>query len=193
MADDIVQFYGVKETVALMRKFEPDTLKNMRKDIRNIAKPAVSKIRSSSPKVAPLSGMVGNGRTAYTTPKITLRITPAAKSYGYGFTTANLVAITATGSGKQVGFDIADMAGRANKPGSYGSKSRKYVKNGKEMRHNLNGQGAAFIRGLQARDGNASRYVYKNIEQILPQIRTEVAKVVDNTIADFNKRLWRIK
>lgn len=193
MADEIVQFYGVKETVALMRKFEPETLKNLRKDIRTITKPAVSAIRAGSPKVAPMSGMAGLGRTGYTTPKITLSITPAKKSYGFGSTTANLVAINATGQGSQVGFDIADMAGRANKPGSYGSRSRKYVKNGREMRHRLNGQGRQMIDNLQSRGGSASRYVYKNIEQVLPAIRAEVAKTIEKTMDDFTKRLWNVK
>jgi hypothetical protein len=190
MADEIVKFYGVKETVALMRKFEPETLKDLRKNIRQIAQPGVSAIKSNSPKVAPLSGMSGQGRTAYSTPKINLRITPAGKSYGFGSTTANLVAITATGSGNQSGFDIADMAGRANNPGKY-RQTRPFVdpRTGQTVRRRVNGQGAAMIRGLQAQSGKASRYVYKGLEDKLPQIRAEVAKVVEQTMDDFSRRL----
>ena len=53
--DDVVQFYGVKETIKLMRKFEPELLKDLRKEIRTITQPAVLAIKSGSPKVAPLS------------------------------------------------------------------------------------------------------------------------------------------
>jgi hypothetical protein len=173
-----------------MRKFEPETLKDLRKNIRPIAQPGVSAIKSNSPKVAPLSGMSGQGRTAYSTPKINLRITPAGKSYGFGSTTANLVAITATGSGNQSGFDIADMAGRANNPGKY-RQTRPFVdpRTGQTVRRRVNGQGAAMIRGLQAQSGKASRYVYKGLEDKLPQIRAEVAKVVEQTMDDFSRRL----
>ena len=51
MADEIVKFYGVKETVKLMRQVEPQMLKDLRKGIRLIAQPAVAAIKSNSPKV----------------------------------------------------------------------------------------------------------------------------------------------
>lgn len=189
--DEIVKFYGVKETVALMRKVEPEMLKDMRKSIRTIGQPAVLAIRTNSPKVAPMSGMAGNGRTAYTTPKVNLRITPGQRSYGFGSTTSNLVAITATGSGRQVGFDIADMAGRANNPGKY-RQTRPFVdpRTGQTVRRRINGQGANMIQVLQSRSGKtASRYVYKSIEDKMPQIRAEIAKVIERTMDDFTRRI----
>jgi hypothetical protein len=192
--DDVVQFYGVKETVKLMRQVEPQMLKDLRKGIRQIAQPAVSAIKTNSPKVAPLSGMAGAGRTAYTVPKVTLRITPSQKSYGFGSTTSNLVAITATGSGSQYGFDIADMAGRANNPGKY-RQTRPFVdpRTGQTVRRRINGQGAKMISMLQSRSGqSASRYVYKSIENKLPAIRIEVARTLDRTIGEFNRKLRRI-
>jgi hypothetical protein len=189
--DEVVKFYGVKETVKLMRQFEPETLKQMRKSIREITKPAIQEIKSLSPKVAPLSGMAGQGRTGYTVPKINIRITPSGKSYGFGSTTANLVAITATGSGSQYGFDIADMAGRANNPGKY-RVTRPFVdpRTGQTVRRRINGQGENMINVLQQRSRKpASRYVYGGIENKLPAIRAEVARVVDRTMKDFNRRL----
>jgi len=189
--DEIVKFVGVKETVKLMRQVEPQMLKDMRKGIRQIASPAVSTIKSSSPKVAPMSGMAGAGRTAYTTPKVTLRITPGQKSYGFGSTTSNLVAITATGSGNQYGFDIADMAGRANNPGKY-RQTRPFVdpRTGKTVRRRINGQGANMIRVLQSRSGKpASRYVYKSIEDKLPAIQREVGNIIERTMDDFTRRI----
>jgi hypothetical protein len=189
MADEIVKFYGVKETIREMRKVEPEMLKDMRKSIRQIVQPAVSAIKSNSPKVAPLSGMANNGRTGYSTPKVSIQITPSARS-GFGKTTANLVSITATGSGKQYGFDIADMAGRANNAGKY-SQTRKFVdpRTGNIVRRRINGQGQNLINVLNSRGGPASRYVYKNIEDKLPAIRREVANVIERTMDSFTRRL----
>lgn len=191
--NDVVQFYGVKETIKLMRKFEPEMLKDLRKSIRQISQPAVLAIKSGSPKVAPLSGMAHNGRTAYSTPKVTVNITPSQRAYGVGSTTSNLVAIQATGSGKVYGFDIADMAGRANNAGKY-QQTRKFVdpRTGNIVRRKINGQGQNMINVLNSRGGPASRYVYKNIENKLPAIRAEVAKTLDRTIGEFNRKLWKI-
>lgn len=187
--DEIVKFYGVKETIREMRKFEPEMLKDMRKSIRQITQPAVSAIKSNSPKVAPLSGMANNGRSGYTRPKVTVQVTPSARS-GFGQNTANLVSISATGSGKQYGFDIADMAGKANNPGLY-RQTRKFVdpRTGDIVRRKINGQGVNLIQKLNSRGGPASRYVYKSIEDKLPAIRREVANVIERTMDDFTRRL----
>lgn len=191
MADnDIVKFYGVNDTIKLMRQLEPDTLKNMRKSIRQIAQPAVLKIKSSAPTVAPLSGMAHNGRSAYSTPKVTVSVTPSQRSRAPGSTTSNLVSITAAGTGKTYGFEISDMAGRANQAGKY-SRSRTYVKAGNQVRHRLNGQGENFIDVLNSRFGPASRWVYKRIEDQLPGIRREVARVISQTMDEFNRKLNR--
>ena len=190
MADEIVKFVGVKETLRILRDVEPDVYKQLRKDIRAIAMPAVTAIKSNTPSVAPLSGMVNNGRTAWTKPKVTVNITPGQRSRGFASTTSNLVAIQATGEGKKVGFDIADMAGRANQPGKY-EKSRKYINpyTGEVVRLKQNGQGRALIDNLA---GRASRYVYPAIESKLPAIRTQVAKSFDTAAEVINRKLKRV-
>jgi len=190
--DEIVKFYGVKETIALMRKVEPEMLKDLRKNIRTIVNPAVLAIKSGSPKVAPLSGMANNGRTAYSTPKVSVSITPGQRSRGLGSTTSNLVSITATGSGKVYGFDISDMAGRANNAGKY-RQTRKFVdpRTGDIVRRRINGQGQNLINVLNARFGPASRFVYRNLEDKLPAIRREVAATIERTMDEFTRKLKR--
>lgn len=185
--DDVVRFYGVKETIKMMRQVEPEMLKDLRKNIRQISAPGVSAIKSGSPTVAPLSGMLHSGRSAYSRPKVTIQVTPSKRS-GFGKDTANLVAIKAVGSGGVYGFEIADMAGRANNPGKY-PVSRQYTRNGRPQRHRLNGQGRAFIDNLNGRYAGASRFVYKNLEDKLPAIRQQVANVIESTMADFNRKL----
>lgn len=190
--DEVVKFYGVKETIKLMRQVEPQMLKDLRKEIRLISQPAISAIKTNSPKVAPLSGMVHNGRTAYSTPKVSINVTPGQRSRGFGSTTANLVTITATGSGKVYGFDISDMAGRANQAGKY-SQTRKFIdsRTGNIVRRRINGQGQNLINVLNSRFGPASRFVYRSIEDKLPAIRTQVARVISHTMDDFTRKINR--
>jgi len=187
--DEIVKFYGVKETIKLMRQFEPEMLKDLRKNIRQIAQPAVSQIKQNTPKVAPLSGMIHNGRSAWSSPKVTIQVTPSARS-GFGKTTANLVAIKAEGSGKVYGFEISDMAGRANNDGKY-KLTRSFVdsRTGQVVRRRINKQGTNMIAVLNARFGPASRFMYKNLEDKLPEIRQEVAQVVEQTMTNFTRKL----
>lgn len=190
MADDVVKFYGIKETLNVMKTIEPEIYKQLRKDIRGIVAPAVSNIKSQAPSVAPLTGMNHNGRTAWTKPKVTVNITPAQRSRALGSTTSNLVAITATGEGRKVGFDIADMAGRANNPGKY-SKTRRFTDpyTGQTVQRKVNGQGVGMIDNLA---GRASRYVYPAIEKQLPFIRSQVAVTIEKAADSINRKLMRL-
>jgi hypothetical protein len=119
-----------------------------------------------------------------------VNITPGQRSRGFGSTTSNLVAISATGSGKVYGFDIADMAGRANNAGKY-TQTRKFVdsRTGNIVRRKINGQGQNMINVLNSRYGPASRFVYKNLEGKLPAIQREVANVIERTMDSFTRRL----
>lgn len=165
---EVLKFYGIRETIQVMQQFEPEMYKQFRKDIRTIVAPAVSSVKSSVPNVAPLSGMVHGGRTAWSGVSAGTSITPMQRSKGFGSTTSNLIAITATGNSKQFGFNIADMAGRGS---GYGRRpkavTRQYVRNGRTMQHRLNGQGQAMIRNLEKQP---SRYFYPSIEKQLPSI-----------------------
>lgn len=184
---EVLKFYGIRETIQVMQQFEPEMYKQFRKDIRAITNPAVSAIKSTVPSVAPLSGMMNNGRTGWSGVTAGTSITPMQRSKGFGSTTSNLIAITATGKSKQYGFNIADMAGRGS---GYGrrpkSVTRPYVRNGRTMQHRLNGQGQAMIRNLAKQP---SRYVYPAIESKLPAIINEVNSSLFKWSATMNRKL----
>lgn len=173
MADQIVKFKGVKETVKILRQVEPEMYKQFRKDIRSITQPAVVKIRQVTPVVAPLSGMNNNGPKGWSKVNVTTAITPSQRSRAVGSTTSNLVAIKASGRNKQYGFDIADMAGRRS--------------NGRTP------QGQALISGLNQRRGKPSRFVYSSIESMLPMIKLQVAASVDKMASVINRKLDRVR
>jgi hypothetical protein len=188
VAQEPIKFYGVKETIALMRTVQPEMLKQLRKDIRKIANPAVTAIKSTVPTVAPISGMNHSGKTAWSGVSSTVSVTPGQRSRALGSNTANLAAIVSTGKNKQFGFNIADMAGKSNKVRS-GGRTRPYQRNGVTRTHALNGQGAGLISNLPKRP---SRYVYPAIESKLPAIYSEVAVAIEVASKTINGKIRRI-
>lgn len=187
MTDELVKFKGVKEMVDILKSVEPELWKQLRSDIRKIAAPAVSSIKSNVPTIAPLSGMVGNGRLAWSPVKVNLSITPAQRARAFGSTTSNLVAIISKGSVGQ-GFVVADMAGRGGGR-QRRSETRVYPYKGGVRSHRVNGQGQAMIRALSSKP---SRYVYPAIERQLPAIRSGVADSIDLMAKTVNAKISRM-
>ncbi len=182
-----IKFLGVKETLRTLQQVEPEMYKQLRKDIRSITAPAVSSIKAAVPTVAPLSGMVHNGRTQWGGVKVATNITPAQRSRAFGSTTANLVAISSTGPTGAFGFNLADMAGRGSGHGRRPkSVTRPYERNGRTTQHRLNGQGQAMIRNLGKQP---SRYVYPAIESQLPTIINAVGNSLQQAAESINKKL----
>lgn len=167
--DEIVKFYGVRETILKLQKLEPEAFAQFRKDIREITEPGVTAIKQLTPKVAPMSGMNNAGVKGWSGVNVTTAITPRQRSRGFGSTTSNLVAIKANGRNKQAGFNISDMAGRRS-----GGRTR---------------SGQAMITTLNSRFGAPSRFVYKGLESKLPQIRAEVAESLNTVAKRFTKEL----
>ena len=167
--DDVVKFYGVRQTILKLQKLEPEAYAQFRKDIREITESGVTAIKQLTPKVAPMSGMNNAGVKGWSGVNVTTAITPRQRSRGFGSTTSNLVAITANGRNKQAGFNISDMAGRRS-----GGRTR---------------SGKAMITTLNARFGGPSRFVYKGLESKLPQIRAEVAESLKTVANRFTKEL----
>ena len=60
-----IQVQGLKETLRDLQKLEPETRKQINKDIRRTVKPVADHINSNIPAAAPLSGMDHAGRTGW--------------------------------------------------------------------------------------------------------------------------------
>lgn len=196
-----IKFLGVKETLKVLQQVEPEMYKQLRKDIRSITAPAVSRIKATVPSVAPLSGMNGNGRTQWGGVRVTTNITPSQRSRAFGSTTANLVAISSTGPTGAFGFNIADMAGRGSGRGrNPKAVTREYAYKGGSRMHHTDGngikkpnrnykystQGQAMIANLP---NKPSRYVYPAIESQLPAIISQVAISLQGAAASINRKL----
>lgn len=183
--DSSVQLIGVDETLRLLRDTEKEVYADLVKNIKTIVEPARSNIIRTTPFLPPVSGMLHRGRTAWTGIEAKTEVTPFGLKGSNG--ARRVVSIGVYGK-PGAGFEIADMAGRKSQVGRVGL-SREYTRNGKKMRHRLNGQGTALIRNLP---NKASRYAYPAVEQRFPAIQAGVLALLDTTAAKINKRLDRI-
>jgi hypothetical protein len=199
-----VRITGVKETLQLLDAVQPGSIKELRKDVRRIAEPAVTAIRSNLPATAPLSGMRHYGRTRYAGAKVKAELqTRDSRSSN----TSSLVRLSVQSPGDAAGLEIADMAGRKSQGGGvqlpyeykgigrFGgsgrqapTRSRAVVRRGNSapFRYRINGQGKAMIRNL---GGQASRYVYPPLTIALFGVRDEMIKTLDSYVGRINQKL----
>ena len=201
---DPVRIQGVKETLQLLDAVQPGSIKELRKDVRRIAEPAVTAIRSNLPVTSPLSGMTHYGRTRFAGAKVKAELqTRDSRSSN----TSSLVRLSVQSPGDAAGLEIADMAGRKSQGGGVqlpyeykgvgrrgGSgrqaptRSRSVVRRGNAapFSYRINGQGRAMIKNL---GGQASRYVYPPLTIALHGVRDEMMKTLDSYVGRINQKL----
>ena len=199
-----VRITGVKETLRLLDAVQPGSIKELRKDVRRIAEPAVTAIRSNLPVTAPLSGMSHYGRTRYAGAKVKAELQLRDSKVS---NTSSLVRLSVQSPGDAAGLEIADMAGRKSQGGGVqlpyeykgigrrgGSgrqaptRSRSVVRRGNAapFSYRINGQGQGMIRNLK---GQASRYVYPPLTIAILGVRDEMMKTLDSYVAKINQKL----
>ena len=199
-----IRIEGVRETLRLLDAVQPGSIKELRKDIRRIAEPAVTAIRSNLPPVAPLSGMTHYGRTRYAGAKVKSEVLLRDNKIS---NTSSLIRISVESPGDAAGLEIADMAGRRTmvqgpklpyqykgrgRVGGSGrqnpTKSRPVVRRGnsREFSYRINGQGKAMVQNLK---GIPSRYVYPAMEGRIFPIRDDMIKTLDQYVAKINQKL----
>jgi hypothetical protein len=201
---DPVRIQGVKETLQLLEAVQPGSIKELRKEVRRIAEPAVSAIRSNLPATAPLSGMTHYGRTRFAGAKVRAEVqTRDSKSTN----TSSLVRLSVESPGDAAGLEIADMAGRRSmkqgpalpyeykglgRVGGSGrqspTRSRSVTRRGNAapFSYRINGQGKAMIKNL---GGAPSRYVYPPLTVAILGVRDEMVKTLDGFVGRINQKL----
>ena len=157
---------GVRDTIALLRRIEPDSIKELRKDIKNDPglNGAISSIQSSIPPVAPLSGMMNhNGRTQYRIPRVSTSFKSPRKTLTRE---SSLITIVTSPPKDGIGFEIVDMAGRGT-----GARSAR---------------GRAMIANLAKK---ASRFVYPGFERKQEGIVDGVNRILQRYADKVNVKL----
>jgi hypothetical protein len=201
---DQIRIEGVKETLQLLDAVQPGSIRELRKDIRRIAEPAVSAIRSRLPSSAPLSGMSHYGRTRYAGAKVKASLDLRAHKLN---NTHSLVRIEVVSPGDAVGLEIADMAGRKTmghgpslpyeykgrgRIGGSGrqspTKSRSVVRRGnsKAFQYRITGQGKGLTDNL---GGVPSRYVYPALAGKVNGIADDMLKTLESYSNRINQTL----
>jgi hypothetical protein len=201
---DKIRLEGVKETLRLLDAVQPGSIRELRKDIKRIAEPAVTAIRSNLPPVAPLSGMTHYGRTRYAGALVKSEVLLKDSKVSQ---TSSLIRISVESPGLAAGLEIADMAGRRTmvqgpqlpyqykgrgRIGGSGrqspTRSRPVVRRGnsKEFSYKINGQGKAMVRNLK---GIPSRYVYPALPGLILPMRDDMIKTLDIYVAKINQKL----
>jgi hypothetical protein len=191
-----VRIDGLEQALSILKRVEPDSIKAIRAEIRGViqASGAVSKIRSRTPTVAPLSGMNNNGPVKWAGVR---SITVSSLSRITGFTkVANqvpLAEIKATGGPNSLGFDYAELAGIRRRPPRDRSKirggtTRGTVKGDGSMA--LRGQGDNFIRYLEQRHGKTpGRFAFRAVFETRKQIMAGIQMTLDKYAESVNRKL----
>ena len=166
----------LREMNRTLRNMEGNLLKEMRKEIRQIAKPINDQIKANIPAQAPMRGMANsNGRLSWLgskKPKST-SILNRVKASGRSLTTA-LVAIQLNSPA----VSMADMAGRVNQTRPVSREYTVRLRNGDivKRRHRVTTQGQQMIRNLGAK---ASRYGWPALENKIDAVAREIDKVIE--------------
>ena len=175
---------GSAEAIRELRKYEPELYKQMRKDLISLVNPLIKPIESqinseiTNEIKSKMPGMFHNGRSAWSGAILSARVTGKPKE---------LIFINAAGRSNKVGFNYAELAGiERRKPRPV---SREYVKNGRTMRHRVNGQGLAFNEKLGRTFGKPGRFAFIRVVKQTPDIERKVLIVADRYNLRVNRRL----
>lgn len=190
-----------KRLVRELNRVEPELVKQLRQDLKEIAEIPRKAVRSEIPSKPPLSGMkrklspVGktwNTRRNARTVRIKTK-SPKRGASGVAVRDAGIIQLVVTSPATI----IADMAGRGNMKASIdGQKTDWYVyplaqgttENTRpgQRRHTVNGQGRAMVRALGS---NASRFVYPAVEDVMPQTAEKISSVINEATTVIERKI----
>ena len=178
----------VRELQKRLKQIDPKLRTQLLRDAKQAGKPLEAVIKNSLASFTPLSGMRNNGRMGmdkgalFSATTISFR---AKSSRNVKETT--LVSIRT----KSVLASVVDMAGKSGRFIDKGSRqapgySRSYQRNGKTIRHKLNGQGAAMIRALGKQP---SRLVWPAVGNAIPAVESAINAILVSAFAKINRGL----
>lgn len=184
-ANDI-SVLDVRELQKRMRDAGPNFRAEFMRDVKDIAKPLESKIKSTIRGIEPLSGFrKDRGRlgwgTATAVDKTTVQFRTAM---GGRSLTTTLLRIKIWSPA----VIIMDMAGRSGKHIGEGRRNDNSPPTTRRRNANRN-KGEAFIASLNREiGGRASRFIYPAAEDSLPELSQKTQRVLDDAMRRFNMR-----
>ena len=180
MISNSVEVYGVRETLAEIRKVDQDLFFAIRGHMKKAGDNLGNRVISNSPMLGPIKGFRNHrGRTAWKPGTFKTEVSGRNARKGVSGSTP-LLAVRFGG----VAFNIADMAGKANKIAK--PVTEMYDWRGTRRRHKVTTQGKAMISAL---GGSPSRYIWSEAEGQLPMIQQSVLSGVEEYMTQVNRNL----
>jgi hypothetical protein len=186
-----VEVIGLKENLRLLQRINPALSREIRKEFRKLAQPAVNEIERMKPSRGNLpSGFQHSGRTGSNAVKKvrinfnTRRARNRNLAQGAQYETLGTIRIQTADAASA----IADMAGKVGNVQTSG-RSRPYP--GRPQGHTLNGQGNYLIRALN-RYGSPSRFMWPGAERGLNETEHEFVRIARRVEDEINKELMKI-
>jgi hypothetical protein len=180
MISNSVEVYGIRETLAEIRKVDQDLFFAIRAHMKRLGDTLGNRVITNSPMLGPTRGFKNHrGRTAWKPGTFKTEVSGRNARKGATGSTP-LLAVRFGG----VAFNIADMAGKANKTAK--PVTEIYDWRGTRRRHSVTTQGNAMIRAI---GGRPSRYVWSEAEGALPLIQSSVLNGVEQYMAGVNRNL----
>jgi hypothetical protein len=180
MISNSVEVYGVRETLAEIRKVDQDLFFAIRAHMKRTGDLLGNRVITNSPMLGPTRGFRNHrGRTAWKPGTFKTEVSGRNARKGATGSTP-LLAVRFGG----VAFNIADMAGKANQ-------TRKpvteiYDWRGTRRQHKVTSQGQIMIAALK---NQPSRYIWSEAEGQLPMIQMSVLAGVEEYMAGVNRNL----
>jgi len=173
-----IKVEGLNETLRDLRKIEPKLRRAMLKKMRDDVKPLADAINNRIPATPPIRGFRHDGRTAWATKQravVRTSFKKPKKDINAVSTEIPLSVVKVMSQGAAV--SIADMAGKGN-----GRNDRRAVPP-QMKRPNLG----------QDLPGGPSRYFWKDIERMMPEVERRLTETVRDVTMEANRELMRVR
>lgn len=181
--DITTEVRGLRETLIELKQAQPTLYKELVSDMNRLTGPLQAGVMQRIPSDLRMKGFRHNGRTAWNKGAIKSQAKVSTRKPRGNAPTALVKLVFSSAS-----LEIADMAGHRNARPRKNAQSRKYMRNGREMRHRLNGQGQAMISRLNS-IGKASRFVWPAIEREEGRIREAILQSMEQASETVNRNL----
>ena len=180
MINNSIEVYGVRETLAEIRKVDQDLFFAIRAHMKRAGDTLGNRVITNSPILGPTRGFRNHrGRTAWKPG--TFKTEVSGRNARRGATGATpLLAVRFGG----VAFNIADMAGKSGLTRK--SETSSYPWRGTMRKHKVTSQGQIMIAALKKKP---SRYIWSEAEGQLPFIQASVLSGVEEYMAGVNRNL----
>ena len=180
MINNSIEVYGVRETLAEIRKVDQDLFFAIRAHMKRAGDTLGNRVITNSPILGPTRGFRNHrGRTAWKPGTFKTEVSGRNARRGATGSTP-LLAVRFGG----VAFNIADMAGKSGLTRK--SETSSYPWRGTIRKHKVTTQGQNMIAALK---NKPSRYIWSEAEGQLPFIQASVLSGVEQYMNGVNRNL----